>query len=193
MPAAAWAASAWSARSALRVRKNSACGTAPVAHQGREDARRAAVPDQHAAGALERAIAREQPELEAIGAGEPPGGGDQPMDEQRLQRALGAKLLEQRALERLELGAAVVRQQDVLFGREAVLQGVLRRARLALGGPRPARFGAVGAARLSAGAAVAKGGAGAPPAWLDMADLPDLDAGGTGAGGLGRAPRNVPV
>jgi hypothetical protein len=82
-----------------------------------------------------------------------PGGGRDAAREQALQGACRRQLLDQRRLELTKLGAVLVRQHDVLLCAQAVLERILRRARLALGRRRPARLGAVFAAGLGEGIA----------------------------------------
>jgi hypothetical protein len=53
------------------------------------------------------------------------------------------QLLEERRLELGELRGILLRQHDVLLRAQPVLEGILRRARLALCGPGAARFRAV--------------------------------------------------
>ena len=53
--------------------------------------------------------------------------------EHELERAHGRQLLDQRRLERLKRDAILVGQHDVSQGAHAMPQGILRRARLALG------------------------------------------------------------
>ena len=124
---------------------------AAVAQQGVERAGAVAVADQGlpepAAG--EHVLA-EQVGFQALGAGEPPARGDHPLREHGLQRAFGRQLRHQRRLEGFERRRPLARQDDALLGAHAVLQRVLRRARLALGSFRAARFRAIAAARRGA-------------------------------------------
>jgi hypothetical protein len=93
---------------------------------------------------------REQLDFEAVGAREAPGRDRDAPREHRLERALGCQLRDHRRLEFGKFGGILVRQHDVLFRPQAVLERVLRRARLALRRLRPARPGAVAPARLGA-------------------------------------------
>jgi hypothetical protein len=70
------------------------------------------------------AALREQLDLHAIGAGEPPGGDRDPAREHGLQRPLGRQLLEQRRLKRGKLNGVLVRQHDVVRRAHAVIEGV---------------------------------------------------------------------
>ena len=77
-------------------------------------------------------------------------GGDDPLREHGLERALGRQLLDQRGLECFELGGILARQHDVLLRAKTVLEGVLGGARLAFRSFRAARLRAVAAAGLGA-------------------------------------------
>ena len=92
---------------------------AAVAQQRVEGARAVAVADQREAEvAVATAFSREQVGLDALGALKTPGGRDDPLREQALQRALGRQLFEQRRLERIELARALLARQHEVFGRE---------------------------------------------------------------------------
>jgi hypothetical protein len=82
----------------------------------------------------------EQLELHPIRPQHAPGRQSDPPDEQVLEGALGHELGVQRFLERPELGQVLVGEQDELVGPQAVLQRVLRGARVAFGRRRPARL-----------------------------------------------------
>ena len=68
-------------------------------------------------------------------AREPPGGDRDAARQHHLERADRRELLDQRGLEGSELVSVLLRQHDVLLRAQAVLEGILRRARLAGGGP----------------------------------------------------------
>jgi hypothetical protein len=72
--------------------------------------------------------------------------------EHRLQRAHGRQLGDERRLQGGERGGILVRGHDDFARAEAVLEGVFGAARLAGGGPGPARSGAVAPAGQRAGA-----------------------------------------
>jgi hypothetical protein len=125
------------------------CGAA-VAQQRGEGAPTVAIADEREAEvvAVAEPLLLEDLRLDAIGAQKPPGGrGDAP-GEMGLQSPLGRKLGEECFLVRLVLGRILVRQDDVALGAKPVLQRILRRARLAGFGPRPARLSTIEAARL---------------------------------------------
>jgi hypothetical protein len=131
---------------------------AAIAQQGVERPRAVAVADQRKPEvALAVGMALEQLGLDPLGALEPPGGAGDARGEHGLERALRRQLLEQRRLERFKLGGTLARQHDVLLRAQAVLEGVLRRARLAFRRLGSARFRTVPAAGLGARAGQAKG------------------------------------
>jgi hypothetical protein len=76
--------------------------------------------------------------LDALGTLEPPGGAGDARGKHALQGALGGQLLDQRRLERSELLRVLVADDCEFLGAKTVLEGVLRRARLALDGLGPA-------------------------------------------------------
>jgi hypothetical protein len=135
-------------------------GGAAVAHQCLEAAGAVAIPDQgHADAPLVPAPLGEQLHLHAVGTREPPGGDRDLPGEHGLQRADRRELLEERRLERGELGGILVREHDELLRAQAVFERILCGARLAFRALWPARLGAVPAARL--GTRMAHGGCGA--------------------------------
>src|SRR5690606_10338632 len=91
-------------------------------------------------------LAREQFRLDALRALEPPGGAGDAAGEQALQRTLRREVVDQLRFERGERLCALARDHRELLGAKAVAQRIARRARLAFGGLRAARFGAVAAA-----------------------------------------------
>jgi hypothetical protein len=124
---------------------------AAIAQQGVEGSGTVAVADQGVAEAPARkAVLGEQFCFEPLGPLEPPGRSDDPARERGLERALRRQLLEQRRLERGELGGTLARQHDVLLRAKTMLERVLCRAGLALGRLGPARLGAVATARRGA-------------------------------------------
>ena len=130
------------------------------------------------------ASARAQP-----GALQAPGGDRDAAREQGLQDAYRRQLRDDRRLERRERGGVLLRQQHVLLRPHAVLQGILRRARLALwasSGPRDfAPFLRLASARALLTGVAARPGApaagtaarGAAPSF-DMAGFPWLEVDG---------------
>jgi hypothetical protein len=86
--------------------------------------------------------------FEPIGALQAPGGDCDAAREQGLQGPDRRQLLEERRLQRGQLGGVLLRQHEVLLRAQAMLQRILRGARLAFFGLRAARFGAVASARL---------------------------------------------
>ena len=147
---------------------------AAVAQERREGAGAVAVAGQDAAEIGLAALVGEQLGLDPVGAREAPGGDRDALREHGLERAGGRQLLEQGRLEGPEPGAVLVRQHDEPQRPQAVLERILRRARLALGRPRPARHGAIAAAGLGARSARGDGraergadtGHGGFPRWL---------------------------
>jgi hypothetical protein len=95
-------------------------------------------------------VVSKEPGLDPLGALEPPGGAGDTRGEHRLERTLWRQLLNQRRFERRELLRVLVADDHEFLGAKTVLERVLRRARLALDGLGPARFGAVAAARRGA-------------------------------------------
>ena len=130
---------------------------AAIAQQRVEAARAVAVADEgEPEAAAGKVVLGEQLRLEPLGPGETPGGGDDPLREHGLQRALRRQLLHQCSLERGKLGGTLARQHDALLRAQTVLQRVLRRARLAFRRLRTFRPGTVFPAGLGAGAGQAK-------------------------------------
>jgi hypothetical protein len=108
---------------------------AAVAQQGLERLGAIAVADQREREvAVVAAPVDEQLGLDAIGPGEPPGGGRDALREHGLERTDGRQLQGQRRLEGRELGAILVREHDVLLRPQPVRQGISRRACPAFGG-----------------------------------------------------------
>jgi hypothetical protein len=127
---------------------------AAIAQERVERARAVAIADQGKpeVAVVEQALhfARKKLGLDALGSLEPPGGAGDARGKQALQGPLWGQFLDQRGLERREFPRALVANDHELLGAKAVLEGVLRRARLAFGGFGPARFGAVATARRGA-------------------------------------------
>jgi hypothetical protein len=123
-----------------------------------ERARAVAITDQREPEAAVRgATLLEQLHLEAIGPRQPPGGDRDAARKHGLQRPDRRQLLQHRRLELGELGGVLVRQHKKLLRAQAMLQRILRRARPAFVGLRPARLRAVPAARCGARIADGKG------------------------------------
>jgi hypothetical protein len=80
------------------------------------------------------------------------GGRGDTAGEQRLEGTLRGDIGDERRREGVVLGWVLVRQDDVALRAHAVLQRVLRRARLARLRLRPARLSTIEAARRGAGA-----------------------------------------
>ena len=127
-------------------------GGVAVAQQGLDRPRAVAVTHQGEAG-VGALVAAELERLgfHAIGALQAPGGDRDAPREGGLQRPDGRQLREQRPLQVSERRRILLGEHDVPHRAQAVLQGILRRARLASGGPGAARFGAVLPARFGAG------------------------------------------
>jgi hypothetical protein len=123
---------------AIAQQRVEGAGIVAIANQGETEA----VTGEHVLG--------EQLGLEALGARQAPARGDDPLREHGLERACGGELLEQLRLEGFEGGGALARQHDAFLSAKTMLQRVLRRSCLALGGLRAAGPGAVDAARRGA-------------------------------------------